>query len=70
MPRSLYRKRSHCISAKTPDPNLPNLNQEKEHTMLTTAFVLAALAIPYALELYFDMPEEESVEEEYIPDGR
>ncbi len=37
--------------------------------MLTTAFVLAALAIPSALELYFDMPEE-SVEEEYIPDGR
>ena len=38
--------------------------------MLTSAFVLAALAIPHALELYFDMPEEESVEEEYIPDGR
>ena len=37
--------------------------------MLTTAFVLAALAIPNALDLYFDMPEE-SVEEEYIPDGR
>ncbi len=37
--------------------------------MLTTAFVLAALAIPHALELYLDMPEE-SVEEEYIPDGR
>jgi len=37
--------------------------------MLTFAVVLAALAIPYALELYFNMPEE-SVEEEYIPDGR
>lgn len=37
--------------------------------MLTSVFVLAALAIPYALELYFDMPQE-SVEEEYIPDGR
>ena len=37
--------------------------------MLTTAFVLVALAIPSALELYFDMPEE-SVEEDFIPDGR
>lgn len=37
--------------------------------MLTSAFVLAALSIPYALELYFDMPEERT-EEEYIPDGR
>lgn len=37
--------------------------------MLTTVIVLAALAIPYVLELYFDMPEE-TVEEEYIPDGR
>lgn len=37
--------------------------------MLTTVFVLAAVALPRALELYFDAPEE-SIEEEYIPDGR
>lgn len=37
--------------------------------MLTSAFILAALAIPHALELYFDTPDE-SIEEEYIPDGR
>ena len=37
--------------------------------MLTTIIVLAALAIPFVLELYFNLPEE-SVDEEYIPDGR
>lgn len=37
--------------------------------MLTTIIVLAALAIPFFLELYFNLPEE-SVEEEYTPDGR
>ena len=37
--------------------------------MLTTVLVIAALAIPFVLDLYFNLPEE-SVEEEYIPDGR
>ena len=37
--------------------------------MLTIVIVLAALAIPFVLDLYFNMPEE-TVEEEYIPDGR
>ena len=37
--------------------------------MLTTVLVLAALVIPFVLDLYFNMPEEK-VEEEYIPDGR
>ncbi len=37
--------------------------------MLTTVIVLAALATPFVLDLYFNMPEEK-VEEEYIPDCR
>ena len=37
--------------------------------MLTTVIVLAALAIPFVLELYVSVPEEK-FEEEYIPDGR
>lgn len=37
--------------------------------MLATVIVLAALAIPFVLDLYFNLPEE-SVEEDYIPDGR
>jgi len=37
--------------------------------MFASAFVLAALAIPHALELYFDMPDA-SAPEEYVPDGR
>ena len=37
--------------------------------MFATVLVLAALAIPFVLDLYFSLPEE-SVEEEYIPDGR
>lgn len=37
--------------------------------MLTSAFVFAALAIPHAITLYFDAPTE-SIEEEYVPDGR
>lgn len=37
--------------------------------MLTSAFILAALAIPKALELYFSEPLS-AHEEEYIPDGR
>jgi len=37
--------------------------------MFATVIVLAALAIPFVLDLYFNLPEE-SVEEEYIPDGR
>lgn len=37
--------------------------------MLTSAFVLAALAIPHALQLYFAAPSESS-HEEYLPDGR
>ena len=37
--------------------------------MFATVIVLAALAIPFVLDLYFSLPEE-SVEEEYIPDGR
>ena len=37
--------------------------------MFATVIVLAALAIPFVLDLYFNLPEE-LVEEEYIPDGR
>ena len=37
--------------------------------MFATVIVLAVLAIPFVLGLYFNLPEE-SVEEEYIPDGR
>lgn len=37
--------------------------------MFATVIVLAVLAIPFVLDLYFNLPEE-SVEEEYIPDGR
>lgn len=37
--------------------------------MLTVAFLLAVLAIPLVLRLYFDAPNEVA-EEEYIPDGR
>ena len=39
--------------------------------MFSTLAVLAILAIPFLLELYFNMPRgSESAEEEYIPDGR
>ena len=39
--------------------------------MFTTLAVLAILAIPFVLELYFNMPRSSDVaEEEYIPDGR
>ena len=39
--------------------------------MFATLAVLAILAIPFLLELYFNMPRgSEAVEEEYIPDGR
>jgi hypothetical protein len=37
--------------------------------MLASAFVLAALAVPHVLELYFNTRNELN-EEEYIPDGR
>ena len=39
--------------------------------MFATLAVLAILAIPFLLELYFNMPRgSETAEEEYIPDGR
>ena len=39
--------------------------------MFSTLAVLAILAIPFLLELYFNMPRgSETAEEEYIPDGR
>ena len=37
--------------------------------MLTSVIALVALVIPHALELYFDEPNE-SIEDEFIPDGR
>lgn len=37
--------------------------------MLTSALVVAILAVPSAIELYFNAPNE-STHEEYIPDGR
>lgn len=39
--------------------------------MFTTLAVLAILAMPFLLELYFNMPRSsDAAEEEYIPDGR
>jgi hypothetical protein len=37
--------------------------------MLTSALVVAILAVPGAIELYFNSPNEPQ-SEEYIPDGR
>lgn len=37
--------------------------------MLTVVFLLAILAVPLVLGLYFDAPDE-AIEEEYVPDGR
>ena len=37
--------------------------------MLTSALVVAILAVPGAIELYFNAPNE-THHEEYIPDGR
>ncbi len=37
--------------------------------MLTSALVVAILAVPGAIELYFNAPNEPH-REEYIPDGR
>lgn len=37
--------------------------------MLTSALVVAILAVPSAIELCFNVPNE-STHEEYIPDGR
>lgn len=37
--------------------------------MLTTLLIIAAVGLPFALELYFDGANE-AIEEEYIPDGR
>lgn len=39
--------------------------------MFSTLIVLAVLALPYLLELYFNAPRgSETADEEYIPDGR
>jgi hypothetical protein len=37
--------------------------------MLTSALVVAILAVPGAIELYFNAPNEPH-HEEYVPDGR
>jgi hypothetical protein len=37
--------------------------------MLSSAFFLAAIAIPRALEAYFAAPKE-SLDNDYVPDGR
>ena len=48
-----------------------HLSFTKGNIMFSTLAVLAILAIPFLLELYFNMPRgSEAVEEEYIPDGR
>ena len=39
--------------------------------MFSTLIVMAVLAIPFLLELYFNVPHgSESTDEDYIPDGR
>ena len=39
--------------------------------MFSTLIVLAVLALPYLLELYFSAPHgSDAADEEYIPDGR
>lgn len=39
--------------------------------MISTLAILAILAMPFLLDLYFNMPRDsEATEEEYIPDGR
>ena len=39
--------------------------------MFSAIAILAILAMPFLLELYFNMPHgSESADEEYIPDGR
>lgn len=39
--------------------------------MFSTLIVLAVLALPYLLELYFYTPRgSDTADEEYIPDGR
>jgi hypothetical protein len=39
--------------------------------MFSAIAILAILAMPFLLDLYFNMPRgSETAEEEYIPDGR
>ena len=39
--------------------------------MILTLATIALVSVPFALDLYFNAPSEsDSVEEEYVPDGR
>ena len=48
-----------------------HLSFTKGNIMFSTLIVMAVLAIPFLLELYFNVPRgSETADEEYIPDGR
>ena len=49
----------------------PCLTFHERKNMFSTLIVMAVLAIPFLLELYFNVPRDsETADEEYIPDGR